>query len=1775
MDKDIAIIGVGLRLPAANNMDMYWNNLIHKRDCIRSIPEQRKKDLEQIRNAKGYPKLTYKKKGYLEDIDLFDYEFFGMSSKEARLMSPYHRMILEVSWEALQDAGYTIDKLDGSNTGVYIGAWERNDYLNFIDNFESQFYTPAIPWNTPSITASRTSYTFNLTGPSMLVDTACSSSLVAIHEACKALENGDCNMAIAGGISLGFYNTKTEWKLGIESSTDRAYVFDQAADGTSEGEGVAVITLKKYKDALQNGDRIYAVIKGTAFNNDGFSKALTVPNEMMQSKVIEKAWNQAHINPEKLIHIEAHGTGTKLGDPIEVRGLKRAFRKYTDKTNFCALSSVKANIGHLNHASGIAGLLKSILILNKNQIPPQINFSTVNKEIGLTDSPFYITTDLKVLPKSDGESYCGVSSFGMDGSNCHVVLGKAVEDNQECENSSNNIMVISGKSRYSLIENMKEYIHFFNETEENFTNICYTATNCREQYKYRVAIVCKNIEECRALLKEYLEKESSVLGKLFYGEIDEDDDYNLVEYRRENLDKLPCEDSLNNLSKKQLQVIAKKYSEGNEIAWSNLYKGMCVKKVGLPFYVYHKKRCWIKLKTTDEEEVASAIHLLESKLNLKENSEYRKQLSIILNKWKNSGVSDGAVAAVDSQKEISTEQKLLAIFKEILEIDDLEVDDNLIDLGADSLLTQSIVLDIQKELEVDINIGDIYIYPTIKELSEYVKKAKKKTYSDIEKIPDRDDYEVSSAQKRLYILDKFESIGTSYNMPFATLIEGKIQQQQLMDILTRLIERHESLRTSFHMNEKKKVVQKIHPMEEISINLQTARITENADIQEKIEEIIHQFVSRFNLAKAPLIHFLWIELNEDKHILVCDVHHIIMDGSSVTIFRNEFFALYNKEELPRVNIRYRDFAYWQNELLMKRVGEQEKYWKHVFSKEKKIPVINLPYDFKRPKYQNFDGTEEHFELSEFKTLAVYNFLHSQSVTLAQFLISVFYVTLYKYSNQEDIIIGVSTTGRRHERVNDIIGMFSNTLPMRSQLSDGLSFENYLASVKKTFIEAVDNQDYQLEYMLENLEINRDISRNPLFDVLFTVWNFDRKIHSSDTLKMANYVFKNTFSKFDLSLFVYEDDGKIKFVLEYCTKLFKKETIQTLRDNYLHILEDVLKKPSTLLGQLIIEVPNKKLKETADDDLHNALTSYEYAKDYEVYLYNEELHLSIVLDEEKYANDFAEDIEKEKENKVEQWSSLYDMLYTNSKDVSNLKTNFATWNDSYTGNEIPEIEMKEWLDSTVRRIQYLKPNSILEIGCGTGMYLFRLQEDCEFYHGIDISKEAVAYVNRVMASNKEKYCNVKLECTDTKSFLDNTNSTYDFVLMNSVVQYFPNADYLVDIIGKLVSHVTDNGIIYLGDIRNYALQEVFQTSIMLSKLTEVEQVEEIKKAVKKVCENELMLSPQFFFILQKLYSSISDVDIFYKKGQYDNELSRFRYDVVLYINRKSEKKITISTTDWKNTTIENLEEYLKSQTPDMLQVKHIPNKRIWSMCKKNKLIKQCQENQSVKQLLIDNKNELNCENFMGLNAFLEISNDYNCEILWDGDSKEEYYTVCYLKKELITKNSRIPFFSVSPSRIEKQELYHYVTNPIKNHVRSLVKEHLENYLLLRVDEEKMPVQIGAVEEIPRFCNGVCDIETLEGILGQSNRYQNKEIQVLEDMSFDNEIEKIVINICTSYFKIQNIDTSKLLYDYGANSIDIISLELQIEEEFNLTIPFEIIYQKPTVKNIAQYILENNI
>jgi polyketide synthase PksN len=617
-DSDIAIIGVSGRYPKARNTREFWSNLRNGRDCITEIPEERWDHSVYFDADKDKPGKTYSKwGGFLDGVDHFDPLFFNISPMEAEIMDPQERLFLECVYETLEDAGYTRQSLSEhstlgehqnseGNVGVYVGVMYE-EYQLYGAQEQIQGRPVALSGNPASI-ANRVSYFCNFHGPSLAVDTMCSSSLMAIHLACQSLQRGGCELAIAGGVNVSIHPNKylmlAQGKFA--SSKGRCESFGDGGDGYVPGEGVGAVLLKPLSKAVAAGDHIYGVIKGTAVNHGGKTNGYTVPNPKAQAQVIGQALQEAGIDPRTISYIEAHGTGTSLGDPIEITGLTKSFREYTGDNQFCAIGSVKSNIGHCESAAGIAGVTKVLLQLENWQLVPSLHSETLNSNIDFNNTPFFVQRELTEWkrPVFGGLEFprrAGVSSFGAGGSNAHVIIEEYIARNREIplfavnpQNtaaSTRAVIVLSAKNEERLREQVRQLLAAIKEgqfSDTNLADIAYTLQVGREAMEERLGLIVATIQELEEKLRELAEgKEdiADIFRGLVKGNNEAFNSFTVDEELREAVDKW--------IERGKYDKLLEFWVKGLIFDWNKLYRGTKPRRISLPTYPFARESYWI------------------------------------------------------------------------------------------------------------------------------------------------------------------------------------------------------------------------------------------------------------------------------------------------------------------------------------------------------------------------------------------------------------------------------------------------------------------------------------------------------------------------------------------------------------------------------------------------------------------------------------------------------------------------------------------------------------------------------------------------------------------------------------------------------------------------------------------------------------------------------------------------------------------------------------------------------------------------------------------------------------------------------------------------------------------------------------------------------------------------------------------------------------------------------------------------------------------------------
>ena len=1280
---DIAIIGMAGRFPDSNSIDEFYDHLAEGKDLVKELSKER------IRNTSLPESIHYQIGGYLDEIDRFDHTFFGISKGEAKKMDPHQRLLLEVVYHTFEDAGYSIDAYKGTNTSVFVG----DKTLNYYRHAEA-FDPTLVTGNLNAAMAGRIARFFDLRGSALMIDTACSSSLVGLHCAVNELVCGHADSAIVCAANLYvFPNRKLniddqDREVGIDvvSNDGKARTFSNKADGTANGEAVVSILIKPLEKALRDKDSIHAIIKGSAVNQDAaLSGGLTAPSSRAQSEVIMKAWKNAGVDPASISYIEAHGTGTKLGDPIEIQGLDQAFATFVSDKKVCAVSSVKTNLGHADTAAGLVGLIKCVLSLRSGKMFPSLHFDEPNALIDFDNSAVYVNDTLRDWEEKGGARRAGVSSFGISGTNCHVVLEEAPwaveEDQEESANDeiSEDLFVVSGQSESSLYANMKAFHEYLTDTDERLRDIAYTLNATKNDFVYREAIVAKSGDELIARLadriqhhdqKNYLTKRIDKYILLFpsYLDIAHSEvllwydyyqgvirgDECLEEYLGEDIPErnaflfqymfykllrasgIACtnflgdgvgkcvievlqgntslSDAVINLSELTLDTVdaikqkaanllnklkdenivfcsigqqsltaealnehiqnrgahhvinlteckpswfptylASLYEHQFPIDWSTYHQNRkSSKKVSLPLYRFDRTRCWIKEGVTAD--VYGVDQVIEEK-----------------------PVENQLQEPLLARKE-STADIIIAIWKEVLETDEIGLEDDFFEMGGHSVNGAQVVNRLNKRLGIALFLEDFFDYYSVAELATYIDELiqnshqevvvpeKEDTGSGIAVAPEQELYPLSPAQRRIWVLQQFEELRSIYNLLMPLTIEGPLDMKAFEQAIQLLIERHEILRTSF-IPKDGVPHQKVHLVSKAQkFELQKIDLSNSKNKEEECQKLLENEAEHvFDLSSDMLLRVAVVSLADQQSLLIFNIHHIVADGWSQVVISREILYFYDKirkgekPDLAPMRIHYNDFAMWQWRLSQSEDFEKHKRYWHDLYKEG-IPVVALPTDFSRPAGKTINGETISFSFGEELAHELKRKSQALGGSLFNLLMSVVNILLYKYSGQEDIVVGFLNAGRNHRDLEDQIGFYVNTLPIRSQISPQSSFQEVFGQVRKNILSAIDHQAYPFDLLVEEFVSSRNASRSPFFDVLVVLQNIAMpgKSDFANHLVFDNYDWDTKSAKFDITFTFHETSDDLFLNLEYNTDLFIRTRMERLWTHFRQLCAAIVK-----------------------------------------------------------------------------------------------------------------------------------------------------------------------------------------------------------------------------------------------------------------------------------------------------------------------------------------------------------------------------------------------------------------------------------------------------------------------------------------------------------------------------------------------------------------------------------------------------------------------------------------
>ena len=1209
----IAIIGMSGRFPKARNVEELWRILANGEDAVEEIPPDR----FDWRRIYGDPledagKTDCKWGGFVPEVGEFDPLFFEISPREAGLMDPRQRLLLMEAWRALEAAGYGPIQLGSGKVGMFVGA-EQGDYQLLTRGSGS------ITANHDGILASRLAYFLNMRGPAMAINTACSSGLVALHQACVSLRNGECDTALAAAVNLiltPMVHVGTG-QAGMLSKDGKCHAFDSSANGMVPGEAVAVVVLKPLAQAEADGDPIHAVIRGSGINYDGKTNGITAPSGASQASLLKEVYERHGVDVEEIGYIVAHGTGTRLGDPIEVNALSEAFKDYTSRQGFCALTSSKTNFGHTLAASGLVSLIGLVQSLRHQTIPASLHCAQENDYIDWRASPFYVNKASKPWPeKADGKPRLGaVSAFGMSGTNAHVVV-ESYRARQPATDPSHQapcyLLVVSAKTEAALQGRIADLIAVLEQPDWSANELpamSHTLLCGRQHFSHRCALVAEDREAALYGLRQALARERT--ANLFAAHVARHftPQKALQSYGNELLsrcdslrdDAATCQDTL--------RALADLYCQGYELAWQTLHQAAKPNRIPLPTYPFAKERYWVEAAARQAAAPAIETGAPASYSPLRRNG------------------ANHTTPSGDPATDVQA--TLIQWMSQLLDVPprDLDVATELAQYGLDSISSVQLVNRVNKAYGLELPPTIIHEHPTLAGLTHHLVerygdeliagrgladregvrhgpddaadpdialphpiadhdsfkraaaangsyvpfvngsswKPLERSQADIRRRSRPASLPLSCAQQRMLLTHRKEAVGPAYHLYMTLKLSGPFDGMALQASFTEVVRRHESLRTRLATGEDGdvQVVEPSFTVELPVFDLDDLDDSERSDAARRLaEECLHH---AFDLGSAPLFRARLIRLRSTEHMLVIVVHHIISDGWSMEVLVREIGTLYTAfaqgrpSPLTDLQVQYADHAVWQRELVRERLLEEQLgYWTDRLAG---APVLNLPTDRPRPPAASYRGSTASFSLPEQDVSALRHVARQEGATLFMVLLAAFNIVVSRLSGQKDVVIGTSVAGRGALDLEDAIGFFINLLALRTDLYGEPTFRELLGRVKETTLGALAHQDLPFAEIEAAIGPTRDLAREPLFRILFGLQKVSPDPVEFFRLDVSRRpVISNNSSRRDQSFFVYETADGLFGLLEYATDIFEASTIDGILREFKATLYRIIADP---------------------------------------------------------------------------------------------------------------------------------------------------------------------------------------------------------------------------------------------------------------------------------------------------------------------------------------------------------------------------------------------------------------------------------------------------------------------------------------------------------------------------------------------------------------------------------------------------------------------------------------
>ena len=1219
-NEPIAIVGMACRFPGnAIDPSSYWRLLCEGVDAIGEVPRERwNVDAYYDPDPQSPGKMNCRRGGFLQDVDRFDNHFFGISEEEGKLLDPQQRMLLELTWEALEDAGVPPESLRGTRTGVFLGI-SVCEYSSLMShNLEAM--GPLFSTGTaPSIAANRISFVYDFHGPSVAVDTACSSSLVALHLASQAIRNGECTTAIVAGTNLivSPVGNIILTKSGMSSPDGRVRAFDRSANGYVRSEGAGVLVLKARSAAVATGDRPYAFIRGSAVSQTGRANGLSAPVGTTQEATLRAACSQAKIAPGRIAYVETQGTGTLLGDAIEAKALGAALSDGRQSNQACPIGSVKTNLGHLEAASGIASVMKVALSLKHRQLPASLHFDSPNPMIPFEQLRLRVPISSEPFAESDEPLVASVNGFGYGGSTVHVVLEAATSNaastgqSRQMLGAQRRLLPISARTDGALHELAASYRDYFRSDEDTaeWSDICGTALHRRDHHDCRLAIVASSREEAAEQIDGFLRtlesghsptpSSAARSGRRPFGRQEV-----RAAVRRAIVELQASEDPAD--------ALAGLYLAGGDVELRER-DTRDYNYVRLPQYTWQRNRLW-----TEEPNPYQAAS---------RHQDHSSKTARVVSSHQSRPRPDLNVPYVAPESELQS--RIVLAWSSVLQVDPIGIHDNFFELGGKSLQAAMLINEVQKLAGVQLELIALFELQTVHDLAAYllehhadavtenlardasalVEATAADAAGQIPRALRSEPFPLSFGQHRFWFMDQLNPGAAVYNTHLTVPLHGPLDPASMQYAWSQVMTRHESLRTTIETIDGQ-TSQQIRESFEFAIEvLDLTMLSEKERLLEVRRLSDQQARTAFLLDEFPLFRLKLLRLGESEHVLLLTVHHIIIDGVSLAILLRDVIEIYEAKvagrnaRLPELPIQYGDFAVWQRQSLQgASIDSGLAYWR---DKLVQLQLQRLPFDRARiakrpacPGTHKFTIPQELFERLQ-------SVCRQRHVTPFLFTLAAFKSLLSRIGAQEDIIVGVPVAGRSRPELSHIVGFFVNTLALRTNLAGDPKFDEVLEHVRDVYFEGLTHQDVPFDRLAKEVEPDRDPLRHPVFQVLFNYLQQVQSVTSegSHSLSVGRIPTEQPphGGELDLVLTLAETNDSLDAIIGFNAAIFEQATIERICAQFIRLLDGVTHSLDQTLSsfelldqaerqRLLVEWNNTQTEFSSDKCLHELVES---------------------------------------------------------------------------------------------------------------------------------------------------------------------------------------------------------------------------------------------------------------------------------------------------------------------------------------------------------------------------------------------------------------------------------------------------------------------------------------------------------------------------------------------------------------------------------------------------------